>query len=109
MRKCFLLVGDYHSALVCSRNVCPITPAPMDPKWVCAYGDYYSLPASTVLKHHSTQVVLKDRKNRPLKAIGTWHCPNNLFKLQSAVAALHNLYSHLHKNIAYDEKCDECV
>jgi hypothetical protein len=92
---------------LCIQDVCPNTPAPMDPKWVCAHRDYYSLPAGAILKHHSAQVVLKDRRNFPLiRLLG--HGPITYLSVNPPCHHC-STCTLTYTKIACGEKCDECV
>jgi hypothetical protein len=108
MNKFFCFIGDYRSAILVNRTVCSTTPPPLDPVSVCAYISYMcNVPGSTVL-HPKLGTPILDRRGTVVLARGTWKSPNSVYKVASAIKAVHNLYRHLRVEIPYSAKCDKC-
>lgn len=95
MCKFFCLIGDYQSALLCSRGICPDRPLPMKPESVCFFLSYLTDSPGDRIKHYKTGELLCYRKGNPLLALGAWNEPNNVNILQAAIRALHGMYTCL--------------
>jgi hypothetical protein len=100
MYKYFCYVGDYSSALIVNRKVCPATPPPLDPITVCTYISYMCNKPGTAILHPKTQEPVVDRNGKPVLACGTWTSPNSVWKAGAAIKALCNLYRHIRVEIA---------
>jgi hypothetical protein len=107
MRKFFCMIGDYQSALIVSRDVCPDFPLPIKPASLCAYASFYCNDVGTTVMHYATDQPILDRRGNHITALGLWHSPNNVNKLQAGVKALHQLYEHL--RFVYSLPCSECI
>ena len=109
MYKFFCYIGDYRSALLVNRMMCPVTPPPLDPISLCAYISFMCDPPGSQVLHATNKSLITDRLDNIVLAKGTWTSPNCVYKLASAIRALHSMYRHLRAEIPYSPSCEECV
>jgi len=102
------LVGDYRSAALLNRDLCPENPFPLTPSFVEIYYSFKcGEPGVPICYPNTTRQIRTNGQNSVLKSVGTWHAPTCLNKLHGAVGALESLYAHMHTE--YEEICDHCV
>jgi hypothetical protein len=94
MYKYSVLRGDYRSACILNRNLCPDMPFPVSPQTICEYVGWKVLPPTQQLRDPSTQELIVDIYNNPLFGTGAWHAPGLLDKFNGAMLCLHNAYEH---------------
>ena len=109
IRRFCLLIGDYQSALLCDRKLCPDRPLPMNPSTVCAYLAYMCTDYGATITDYKTGKPLKDRIGNYVKGTGKWNDPGNVQTTQAALKKLHHLYMHLREAITYSPACEECI
>lgn len=101
-----MIIGDYQSATLLDRTLCPSNPFPMLPSTIAQYFDYCTLPKGrTLLKPGSTEEV-KDISGNTVECTGRWNAPINIEKCKTAIELLHTKYDNL--NGPYRPKCELC-
>lgn len=112
MKKFFYLIGDYQSAMLCDREVCPLEPLPFRPESWAMYLEYrcgeVGQPVLNPLNKHSTEPMQTVEKT-PLLCIGGWGSPDSLFKVHAAVKFLHEIAYTSSCGGAYKTDCQACA
>lgn len=101
---CFL-VGDYGSAMLPSRDVCPANPFPVDRLTAEMYLDF-RCKKQMPLRHPTTHEPVLDVDKVPIITIGDWGGESSVGLFRSAISKLHKHYETTKGE--YAEPCNEC-
>jgi hypothetical protein len=96
MMKFFYMIGDYQSAMLVDRDLCPNNPLPFQPNSFATYLDYRCGEPGSILKKPNGDDQLDVRGQR-IHVIGGWNSPSSLWKMHAAVLFIHET--------AYPESC----
>lgn len=99
-------IGDFQTACICDRSLCPLNPLPALPSTLSAYIRYKSEPLGKALLDNQGNPV-KDVNGTPMKCVGHWKAPTNLEKFRAAISTLHHHYEDLHG--PYVPECARCI
>ena len=100
-------VGDYRTALICDRNLCPFNPHPADPVTIIMYYYWKSQSRTDVLMHPVTNLPVIDTQNRTIMCSGDWNSPSGIDKSNGALRMLHDAYESCYGR--YTEPCTDCL
>ena len=100
------LVGDYRTACICDRDMCPRNPLPADPKTIARFYHWKSGGSNDVLLDPSTGEIVKDIDGNILLCTGEWNSPSCINEMQAALTNLHRTYANLRG--AYQDECKDC-
>lgn len=101
------LRGDYQSAALLDRLLCPRNPLPLRPELIVEYYQYKIGELKEKLFVCGTQIPALDVENNEMTCLDQWHCKTSLQKLKSAIYALHDAYTHLRGK--YMSICKDCL
>lgn len=107
--KLFAFVrGDYQSATILDRVLCPRNPLPVRPELLVEYYQYKVGELDEKLYvAGSTTVYALDVLNNEIFCADQWHSKVSLQRLRSAIFALHDAYAHL--RVPYMPVCVDCL
>ena len=108
LRNFFFLIGDYQSALLCDRSICPTDPLPFSTTGLVLYLDFRCGKPSTTLLDPLTACPKLDIYGKNIIVIGDWMSPSNLHQLAAAVKHIHDMYPESTTG-PYTENCIECT
>lgn len=106
MRKFCFLIGDYQSATLLYRTMCPRNPFPIKPETVVEYYDYKTNKKGTKLLNSVTKEPRLDITGQPIYCVESWHAPGPLQKFKSSLRVLHEAYDRLQG--PYQPVCVDC-
>lgn len=105
LRFCYLR-GDYRSACILNRRICPSNPLPCKPETLAEYIEYKSSLSDTLLNIHGTTVPALDVLGKPIYCQNAWHAPTPIMQYLAAILKVHKYYEDLRG--MYVEACIEC-
>jgi hypothetical protein len=102
---CFL-IGDYESAMLPCRGLCPANPLSVNVDTAIAFLNFCCQEKGTFLLHHKTNQPVRDRKRNALRCRGNWtgHSTPGIFR--GALSMLHKAYPNTRGT--YSEMCNNC-
>jgi hypothetical protein len=106
LRKFCFLIGDYQSATLLYRTMCPRNPFPIKPETVVEYYDYKTNKKNSVLLNSVTKEPLLNILGEPILCVESWHAPGPIQKFKSALRVLHEAYDRLQG--PYQPVCIDC-
>lgn len=92
MRRLFILIGDWQSACLSDRNLCPEKPLPMLPVSIALYITWKCDETGAPLLHPHTKAEVKTISGDVMMCHGDWHNWKCLNKFRAAFNALHDAY-----------------
>jgi hypothetical protein len=108
-------IGDYDSAMIVSRNICPSRPPPVKMDTAIAFLKFQVEPkvceesgAPNILLHHLTQQpVVSAVTGLPMVCQENWNCVPTIKLYAASLEKLHGKYETTRG--VYIEACDECI
>ena len=89
MATFFYMIGDFQSAMLVDRKICPTNPLPMVPQSFALYMTYRCAQAGLPLIHPGTGTQVKNYKGEKMTTLGGWNSPSHFAKVHSATLFLH--------------------
>jgi hypothetical protein len=102
---CFL-IGDYESAMLPSRGLCPDNPIPVKLRTAVLYMQFRVNKAGTPLKDLKTGELIHDVDKKVVYSVGDWRSESTVGIFRSAMSKVHSHYETTKG--PYVEACSEC-
>ena len=106
-----ILIGDYYSAIICCRNICPGDPFPVSVDTARIYLRYKVFKKGTDLTHPDTLAPIiwlhGPKAGSPIKCTGTWTSPSSTCIYSAALAKLHK--NNVMTTGNYADPCHQCL
>lgn len=106
-----ILIGDYHSAIICDQSVCPGDPFPISLLTARLYLRYKVFSKVITLTHpdnNSDMVwVTGPDKNKVIKCKGSWTSVSTVTIYKSALSKLHK--NNVMTSGPYSDVCQQCL
>jgi hypothetical protein len=106
LRDFCLALGEYDSAIIMCRDICPSDPPPVKLDVAIHYGRYKVQEPGTPLLHYETNAPVKDKDGNPLYCVGEWTGRSTVKDYGSALNKLHDHYESGRGD--YIQECKEC-
>jgi hypothetical protein len=105
--KFAVLRGDFCSACILNRDLCPESPYPVLPSTICEYIEWKVSGRNVILRDYFTQQPIFDVNNEVMYGCDSWHAPGNVNKFRASMLALHGAYIDLRGE--YSPVCKDCI
>ena len=110
MARFFYIIGDFQSAMLVDRKICPTDPLPFLPESFCLFMTYRCAQRGLPLLHPKTgKQVKSDVDGTLLTTVGGWNAPSMLGKMHSSVLFLHEQAYPETCSGAYVQGCTKCM
>jgi hypothetical protein len=107
MKKFCFLLGDYESATLLDRKLCPRNPFPLKPETISLYYQFKTGALDKPLSQFNSSEKHVDILGNVVYCRDDWHAPGPIYKFRSSLHLLHEAYDNLRG--VYFPKCPDCI
>ena len=101
-----IALGDYHSAIILARDLCPADPWAVKVETAIAFLHFRVLEKGVPLLHYATGLPMLNKNNQQLLCLGDWKSESGVVLYKSSLTKLHSHYKTTQG--AYQEVCLAC-
>jgi len=101
-----IVLGDYHSAIILARDLCPADPWAVKVETAISFLHFRVLDKGSTLLHPATRLPVLNKYNQELLCLGDWKSESGVVLYKSSLTKLHSHYKTTQGR--YQEVCPAC-